>query len=170
MDLTTYIHRVQDELDRSAEIGGDDAIQLARKLTLPLESALRVALLDALADAAAQISSELAPGSVEVRLRGGEPDFAVEPAEQTQAPVPATAPAAAAAATEDDQDDQELARISLRIPAGVKRRADRAADTEGVSTNTWISRAIVAALDQPAGHASAPRRRSSGKRVTGWVQ
>jgi hypothetical protein len=53
---------------------------LARRSTAALESAVRLMLLDALSAAADEITLELAPGSVEVRLRAGDPDFVVTPA------------------------------------------------------------------------------------------
>ena len=62
-----------DELAVAAEAGGEDARALAERLTAPLEPAVRLILLDALSAAADEITRDLAPGSVEVRLRGGEP-------------------------------------------------------------------------------------------------
>ena len=69
--------------------GGDDARALAERLTAPLESAIRLMLLDALSAAADEITRELAPGSVELRLRGGEPDFVVTPAPADEPAEPA---------------------------------------------------------------------------------
>ena len=66
-------------------------------------------------------------------------------------------------------DDDDLARISLRLPSGLKRRADRAADRDGVSTNAWIVRAITTNLDHP-NHTPTTHARSTSHRVTGWVQ
>src|SRR3954453_49661 len=79
MDLTPYIDNLRREFAVAAEAGGDDARALAERLTAPLESATRLALLEALSDAAGEITRDLAPGSVEVRLRGREPDFVVTP-------------------------------------------------------------------------------------------
>ena len=68
------------ELAVAADAGGEDARALAERLTAPLESAIRLMLLDALSGAADEITRELAPGSVELRLRAGEPEFVVTPA------------------------------------------------------------------------------------------
>ena len=46
----------------AAEAGGEDARALAERLTAPLESAIRLMLLDALSAAADEITRELAPG------------------------------------------------------------------------------------------------------------
>ena len=80
MDLTQYVSDLRHQLTVAAEAGGDDARALAERLTAPLESAARLALLDALSAAAAEITRDLAPGSVDVRLRGREPTFVVTPA------------------------------------------------------------------------------------------
>src|SRR5262245_27672682 len=80
MDLTPYVENLRHELAVAAEAGGEDARALAERLTAPLESALRLTLLEALSAAADEITRELAPGSAELRLRGGEPEFVVTPA------------------------------------------------------------------------------------------
>ena len=77
MDLTRYVEELRDELIVAAEAGGDEARQLAERLIGPLQSAARMVLLDVLSTAAAEITSDLAPGSVEVRLRGRDPEFVV---------------------------------------------------------------------------------------------
>ena len=99
MDLTPYVENLRNELAVAAEAGGDDARALAERLTAPLESAVRLTLLDALSAAADEITRDLAPGSVEVRLRGGEPEFVVAPApaDEPDEPAPDAARAAPAA-------------------------------------------------------------------------
>src|SRR6266480_2930672 len=79
MDLTPYVSNLRHELAVAADAGGDDARALAERLTAPLESAVRLVLLDALSAAAAEITRDLAPGSVDLRLRGREPSFVVTP-------------------------------------------------------------------------------------------
>ena len=93
MDLTQYVENLRGALLVAAEAGGDEARALAERLSAPLESSVRLTLLDALSDAADEITRELAPGSVELRLRSGEPEFAVaravEPAEEPDEAPPA---------------------------------------------------------------------------------
>src|SRR3954471_4050841 len=79
MDLTPFVDAVRRELAVAAEAGGEDARALAERLTAPLDSAARLALLEALSAAADAITRDLAPGSVEVRLRGRDPDFVLTP-------------------------------------------------------------------------------------------
>src|SRR6202050_4515632 len=77
MDLTQYVSDLRHQLTVAAEAGGDDARALAERLTAPLESAARLAPLGALSAAGAARNRGLAPGSVDVRLRGREPTFVV---------------------------------------------------------------------------------------------
>src|SRR6185312_839707 len=98
MDLQPYVDAVRHELNVAAAAGGSDAEALADRLTAPLESSLRLALLEALSEAAEQITRELAPGSVEVRLRGRDPDFTVDPG----AAEPPAAPPAMVGDADDD--------------------------------------------------------------------
>src|SRR5689334_18022080 len=80
MHLEPYIENVQRQLAASVAGGSDEARALAEQLAPALSSAIRLALQDALAAAADEITVELAPGSVELRLRGREPEFVVSPA------------------------------------------------------------------------------------------
>ena len=168
MDLTPYVDAVRRELAVAAEAGGTEARELAERLTAPLASALRLTLLDALSAAADEITRELAPGSVEVRLRAGDAAFAVTPhAVETPAKAPAPEPDDLAA----PDDDSTMVRINLRLPENLKTRVEAAAATEGRSVNSWLVRAASAALQQPA--TSEPAKPMSGprstQRYTGWV-
>jgi hypothetical protein len=51
MDLTPYVENLRRELAVAADAGGDDVRALAERLTAPLESAVRLMLLDALSAA-----------------------------------------------------------------------------------------------------------------------
>src|SRR6266567_8279516 len=79
MDLRVYVDNIHRQLVVAAEAGGDDARALAERLVAPLDAAIRLALQDVLAAAAEEITCELAPGSVELRLRGRDPEFVVTP-------------------------------------------------------------------------------------------
>ncbi len=79
MDLRPYVESLHRQLVVTAEGGGEDARVLAERLVAPLEAAVRLTLQDVLAAAAEEITCELAPGSVELRLRGRDPEFVVTP-------------------------------------------------------------------------------------------
>src|SRR3954449_10649602 len=122
MDLSPYVESLRHDLVRAAEAGGEDARQLAERLTAALEPSVRLALLDALSDAADEITRELAPGSVEVRLRSGEPEFVVT------APAPDDEPAEPAdAGGLPDGDEAATARINVRLSETLKARIEQAA-------------------------------------------
>ena len=84
MDLAPYVDQLRRELVLAAGTGGDEARALAERFAATLESAARLALLEALSAAADEITEDLAPGSVEGRLRGrdrgddGGPDVHLE--------------------------------------------------------------------------------------------
>src|SRR6202451_3942244 len=80
MELGPYVSSLRQELAVAAEAGGGGARALGERLTAPLESAVRLALLEALSAAADEITRDLAPGSVHLRLTGREPSFVVTPA------------------------------------------------------------------------------------------
>ena len=170
MDLTPYVAKLRDELAIAAEAGGPEARALADRLTAPLESAIRLTLLEALSTAAAEITRDLAPGSVELRLRGLDPGFvvttwpAVSPAAPEEPPVPPVE-------REVTEATGATTRINLRLPDELKARVEKAADREHLSVNAWLVRAAVDALDAqrpPRGTGRAGAE--GGQRYTGWVR
>ncbi|MCX5341750.1 toxin-antitoxin system HicB family antitoxin [Streptomyces atratus] len=173
MDLTPYIETLRRELAVAAEAGGDEARELAERLTAPLESATRLTLLNALSAATDEITRELAPGSVDVRLRGLDPDFVVvlPQHEDRTEPLDAPAPAPAPVPVPADGDEGGTARVNLRLPAHLKARAEEAASREGLSVNAWLVRAVSAAVDAGgAATARTPQKaRTIGQSFTGWV-
>ena len=156
MELQPYVDAVRHELSVAAAAGGQEAEALAERLTAPLESAIRLALLEALSEAAEQITRDLAPGSVDVRLRGRDPEFTVSSGLDAEAP--------AVVAAESD-DDGGTWRVTLRLPEHLRARVDTAARGDGLSVNAWLVRAVTAALGGPR----RPRG-GSGKHITGWVR
>ena len=163
MDLTQYVENLRGELAVAAAAGGDDARELAERLTAPLESAVRLTLLEALSAAADEITRELAPGSAELRLRGGDPEFVVAvPAAEEPAPAPVAPPL-------PDVDDGATARINLRLPEQLKAGIEQAAARERMSVNTWLVRAAATAV---ANDDRRPRQRGGrvGETFTGWVR
>jgi HicB family len=177
MELTQYVEYLRRELTTAAEVGGEDARALASRLLPPLDAAVRLTLLEALSAAAEEISAELAPGSVDVRLRGGTAGFVVTPP-----PAPA-APAAGDTAVGPievrlpaaEGDDAAMVRINLRLPASLKALIEDAAAAGGISVNAWIVRAAAAGLasEGRGGPRPAPARnpdRIAGQSFSGWAR
>lgn len=163
MELGSFVDRLRHELGVAAAAGGDEARALAERLIAPLDSAVRLVLLEALTEAADAITRDLAPGSVHVRLRGREADFVVTP-------PPAVAPhePAARSAGPAEEADGPAARINFRPPESLKNRIEEAAGQEGVSVNAWLVRTASAAVESGP-HAAPARTGSSRNRFTGWA-
>jgi hypothetical protein len=162
MDLTPYLEHLRRDLLVAAEAGGDEARALAERLAAPLESAVRLTLLDALSAAADEITRELAPGSVELRLRSGDPEFVV-------ARAAAAAEEPGEPAPPPELEEGATARINLRLPEPLKAEVEQAASRERLSVNAWLIRAVAAAVaadDRP------PRQRGGriGQSYKGWVR
>ena len=160
MELQPYVDAVRHELAVAAAAGGPDAEALAERLTAPLESAIRLALLEALSEAAEQITRDLAPGSVEVRLRGRDPEFTVSSGIEDEPDAPAVV-------APESEDEGGTWRVTLRLPEHLRAGVDAAARGDGLSVNAWLVRAVTAALG--GGNSRRPRG-NSGKQFSGWVR
>jgi len=154
MELSPLIESIREDLAVDAELGDEHVRNAADRLGRALESALRVRLLDALTIAAHELSAQLGSASVELRLAGDTAQLVVIGAEPE--PEPETATVA---------DDEGTARLTLRLPERLKTRAERAAATEGMSTNAWLVRAVARGLQQP--RSSGPR---VGSRLRGFAE
>jgi len=162
MDLTPFVDSLRREFAVAAEAAGEDAVTLAERLASPLESAIRLTLLDALSAAADEITRDLAPGSVEVRLRRREAEFAVSLPTAPE-PAPAEAP------PPPEADDGAVSRINLRLPDQLKQRVEEAASRDRLSINAWLVRAANTTLGADASR-TTHRRSVYGEKYTGWVQ
>ena len=173
MELAPFVDQLRRDLLIAADAGGEEARALAERLTAPLESAVRLALLSALSQAAEEITGQLAPGSVDVRLRGGDLGFAVTHPPVEPPPGPAVdSPQPGVAAPVVDLDEGGTLRITLRLPEQLKSRVDEAAARLGVSVNTWLVRAVAGAME-PSSRPSSDTRRgrwSGGSQYTGWAR
>jgi HicB family len=173
MDLGPYLQDIHRQMEAAAEAGGEEARAVAERIAAPLEAAIRLALQDVLAAAAEEITVELAPGSVELRLRGRDPEFVVTPpagpsVEEEQAgegdwpgeSVPAGS----------GQGEGTVSRINLRLPESLKARIEQAASAEGLSVNSWLVRAASAGLGRADSARRRERRPRGAQRYTGWAR
>ena len=178
MDLTPYVENLRREFAVAAEAGSAEDRALAERLGAQLAAATRLTLLDALSDAADEITRDLAPGSVHVRLQGREPAFVVTAAAPPPAETgddrrsPATPPPAMAPATAPDGDDGGTSRINLRLPDHLKASVEDAAGQAGLSVNAWLVRAIAATVEAGRADRRPPSRGEprSGQNFTGWAR
>lgn len=186
MDITPYVDRLRRDLLAAAEAAGPEAQAVTERLGFALDPAARLALMEAISQAANEITAEMPAGSVDVRLDGRELAFVVD------APAgPAAAPAAAAAPvppTTEDEEEGGTARITLRLPEAVKTKAEEFASRSGHSLNTWLVNVVRAATREGAINVDidlsslpfmggshdpfggqGPFGGKRGRRMTGWV-
>jgi hypothetical protein len=181
MDLRPYVETIHHQLLIAAEAGGDEARAVAERLIAAVDATVRLAVQDALVAAAEEITCELAPGSVELRLRGRDPEFVVRqpagftgrsPGDEPGPPEGSAAPVTGGpTVTDADADEGGMARVNLRMPDQLKARAEQAAANERLSLNAWLVRAVSAALDRggpPKRDGSATA--ASRKRYVGWAR
>jgi hypothetical protein len=180
MDLSPYLEALRRDLTTAAAAGGAEVASAGELLAGSLDASARLCLMEALSDAAAEITTKLRTASVDIRLRGREADLVVTSIDLTE---PEPAPVAGAGPPPDASG--EVARITLRLPEQLKDSVERAAAGEGISVNAWLVRAIWAAVSGgrgapsppfpppppfPPGRSFPPGRASFGRRVTGYAQ
>jgi predicted HicB family RNase H-like nuclease len=152
MELRPFIEGLQTDLDGIAAVGDDAVAEAARRLTAAVGASAGLRLLDALGEAALELTNQLPSGHVEVRVSGQDPTL-VYVAEQAEEAAP---PASG--------DVELVARISLRLPEPLKAAVEAAAAREGVSVNTWLVRSITRLVSSGGGGG----RRGPGNRLTGF--
>jgi hypothetical protein len=170
MQLDRHLGRLRDRLALAAEGEREEETRAAQRLIASLDDSVRLMLLDVLAAAAAEITRDLAPGSVELRLREGEPEFVVS--------APAERPGRDARDGGDGSDETSagdaaagegaLARINLRLPEQLKGRVEQAAEHDGLSINAWLVRAAAAAVDRGRSGGGESGPSYGGQRYKGW--
>ncbi len=77
MELGPYVTDLQRQLADAAANGAEDTRAAAERVAAGLDAATRLVLLDALSAAVGEITRDLAPGSVDLRLRGRDVEFVV---------------------------------------------------------------------------------------------
>jgi hypothetical protein len=171
MNLGLYIDSLNRQLAVAAEASGEEARALAERLVAPLDAAIRLTLQDVLAAAAEEITTELAPGSVELRLRGRDPEFVVTPPPADPSADDPVEVAHDRPPAFPEGDEGAMSRINLRLPDHLKARIEQAAASEGLSVNAWLVRAAAAALERTGPARAHERRASQGaQRYTGWAR
>jgi HicB family len=150
MQIDGYVQALREDLARVAAVGDESTARAAELLAVALESALGRRLLEALGEAALELSGQLDDGRVEVRYAGSDPELVLVRDEVEAAVEPA--------------DEAFTARITLRLPESLKARLEGAAAREGVSVNTWL----VQALSRLQGESRPSSSGGSRRRLTGY--
>jgi HicB family len=148
MELAPHVEALVRDLTAIAAVGDDATSQAAARLAAALKASAGMRLLDALSEAALELSDQLPDGHVEVRLAGQQPSLVYVEDE----PPPASAPS----------EDALSVRITLRLPESLKTAVESAAARDGVSVNTWLVRALARAVSSWASRGSGPGNRLRG--------
>lgn len=171
MDLQPYLNRIAGDLDRVTALADEQTRDVSRRLVVALEPGLRLAMTELLADASAELSSRLGGNVITVRVDGQEPILQVS---ETTPPEPVGPPAPPAPPTAPDEAEDGTARVTVRLPEGLKRRAEDLAQQARRSLNTWIVDAVRVATEPETYSYSSSNSRSSSssnsaRRLTGWA-
>jgi hypothetical protein len=151
MQIDGYVQALREDLARVAAVGDESTARAAELLAVALESAVGRRLLEALGEAALELSGQLEEGHVEVRFAGGDPELVLVRDE--------------GAAPAEPADEAFAARISLRLPESLKGRLETAAARDGVSLNTWLVHALARS---PLSESRPSTGGGSRRRLTGY--
>ncbi|GGL95291.1 toxin-antitoxin system HicB family antitoxin [Nakamurella endophytica] len=197
MDLSPHIASLREDLLAAAAVGGDDIRQAATVLGAAIEPAARLAIMSALSELAAEVTDALGDTTVEIRLDGRDVRVTVDRGRAADEDEDDTDAVEADGAGwrgpgprfswEQGSDNLrrvvqeasgELSRTTVRLWNDLKAQAERAAADQGVSLNTYISRAVHDSVrgavptgrkgDQPGDRRD--RRGRGGRTVTGYFQ
>jgi HicB family len=149
METARFVEKLERDLVSVAALGDDAVTEAAERLIQALRGSAGLRLMEALGEAALEISAQLPDGHVEVRLVGPDPEL-VYVREESVEPAPAPA------------EEGLAARITLRLYDSLKRELEAAAAREGVSLNTWLVRTLS--------RSTAPPPRRTGRRLTGYAK
>jgi hypothetical protein len=130
MQLEAAINSLEAAVETQLRVAGPEAAELGSQLLAALQPAIRQSLIDVLGMAAAEMGSQLPGHRVDLRLVEGDPELVV---------TPETTPLAHPAG-----DEEEEARITLRLPTYLKEIIHEAAANSGDSVNTFVIDALRA--------------------------
>ena len=123
MKMSLVVDGLRSDVVAVGELGDEVVGQVAERIADVLGRSVPGRILDVLSDAAAELTSTLPGGRVDVRVAGDDVDFTyVE--DEPGAPT--------------GEGDEQSARISLRLGEGLKARLEAGAAADGVSVNTFI--------------------------------
>ncbi|HEY0636780.1 MAG TPA: toxin-antitoxin system HicB family antitoxin [Pseudonocardiaceae bacterium] len=183
MDLSPYVAALRDDLTTAASAGDEQTQRVAAVLAAALEPSARLAIMNALSDLAAEVTAALDDAVVEVRLDGRDVRVSVTSHTPEPADVPHGAhhgpggPPPPPPPPPGGDMGGDVSRITLRLFEELKSQAERAAATQGMSLNSWLSQAVQGALQgrDEWQRSWDPGRRGPGdrdrnRRMRGWVQ
>jgi hypothetical protein len=176
MDLSQYVTQLREDLSSAAAAGDEQTRNTAALLGAAIEPAARLAIMNALADLAAEVTTALGDRTVEVRLDGRDIRVAVtgEPVSEPE-PEPEPEPARSSPFGGLGGDNGDISRITLRLVEQIKGQAEQAAAAKGMSLNSWVAQAVQGALSgggpsRHKGRREDPKKGDRDGRLRGWVE
>jgi hypothetical protein len=148
MEMARFVEALESDLAAVAALGDEQTRAVAERVLQAIRGSAGLRLLDALGEAALEISAQLPEGHIEVRLVGQDPALVYVGEEETP--------------REPAAEDGLTARITLRLPEALKASVEADAAREGISVNSLIVRALS--------RGAAGRVQRSGKRLRGFGQ
>jgi hypothetical protein len=147
VNITSAIAKIEAAVAQQLDLAGaDPAVEAAgRSLVAALDPALRQCAVDLAEQAATEIAAQLPGHTVDVVVSEGEPVLTVR-SEEGEAPY---------------LPDDMVARLTLRLPEGLKAAIEEAAGSTGESVNAFV----VKELSRKSGSS-----RRTGRRVTGTIE
>lgn len=153
MELGPHVEAIRDDV-ASLLAGEEGALDALERLQRAMEASVQLRLLDAVGEAAQELSTELTSGHVDVRIAGRDVQLVfVEAPQSAASPVP-------------EEDEAGTARLTLRMPEPLKGKVESAAARDGLSVNAWLVRTISRGLTTDTMSATI----RSGRRISGYAQ
>lgn len=152
MQLTPYLDAVARDLERATALADEPTRELTHRVVTVLEPGLRLAMVQLLSDVAAQLTAELDGPVITIRMEGRDPSWTIVREHASSDRHDA-----------DPDDDENSARVTVRLPEAVKKRAEAAAQNAGQSLNTWVVQTLRRATTNDKQSHRSPRR------ITGWA-
>lgn len=152
MNIDAYVKQIRDGVEAAVSLADSETKDVASRVVSSLEPSVRLALIEAIADAASEVDERLTTAHVTMTLQQGNPSFVVEERGITVEQLASYAGDGDDETEiideldedlEDEWADDELVRFSLRIPRWAKDKIDQRAERDGVSTNAYLSELIV---------------------------
>ena len=152
MQTSWFTETLRSDLEAVGAMGSEKSMKFADRMitvTLPLAKSR---MLEALSMAVDELSGVLGIERIDLRVSGDDVTF-----------VPAEPPEAQIA----PDSGGEQARFSLRLPDDLKAAIDERASNEGISTNTWIVRALYGVAFR---HGPGPSHSPRNRKLSGYGQ
>ena len=130
MQLSHAITNLESAVETQLRVAGPDFAEAGAQLMAALKPAITQTMMDVVAMAVAEISSQLDTQNIDIKLVDGDPELVVTDDPSAVAPPPPPPPPGA--------EDSDEARITVRLPGYLKDLITAEADESGDSINSYV--------------------------------